>query len=302
MRFGTAIFVTLGVTLGSSSLAMAQTTRPLSMFDLFDHQKSGTAAVDPSGMPGDAARKAAGKTVFDLFRPQRKPMARTNKGSPDSVSPSKQVAKVAPEPMQSSRPLQGSGDAETDGTNLAKEKRRLQSLAASLQNQRQAQVAQDRRLKAEAEKLNEEKERLARVKLALETLQKSLTSAPTPVAPGRLAGSVNVGSERQQIPIPQELVSEKSRRTDETRVALAEPTPSPAAKAEDTGLKSSKCLKAKAVIQGYAFTDVQARNCTGTNYLFSARRDKNSFSIKVDPQTWELTEVSKAMPEVFNRQ
>jgi hypothetical protein len=285
-----------GVMLGPSSLALAQAEHPLSMFDLFEPQESGRPDLAPAEMPRDEAKKAAGKTVFDLFRPQRKPTAKVTRDAPVSVSPSREVAKAIPELSNPNEKL-SSGEAER-GT-LAKEKQRLRSLAASLQHQVQAQVAQDRRLKAEAEKLSSEREGLVKERLELETLKKSLASAPTSAAPSKHADSFNADSGRQSIPIPQEPEFKRSKETHQTRIALAEPSPPPATKGEDPSLKSSRCEKAKAVIEGYAFVDVQAKNCTGDSYSFSAIRDKNSFSIRIDPQTWELIEVSKAMPEAL---
>jgi hypothetical protein len=59
------------------------------------------------------------------------------------------------------------------------------------------------------------------------------------------------------------------------------------------GPESIKCTKAKSIIEGFAFSNVEAKACDGETYLFSATRDNHPFSIKINSQTWRLTEVSK---------
>lgn len=297
MRLGTAIFVAVGVTLGASSLAMAQTKRPLSVFDLFESQEDRGLSAGPSEMPRDPAQKAAERTIFDLFQSRRTPKAKVSNEAP--AKPSKQAAKAVPEPLQMNSPENSSSD-ETLGIHLAKEKKRLEILAASLKRQEEAQLARGRHLKTEVEKLNKERQSLAREKLALETLRNSVVTTPPAVPPSKLANSFNADSERPAALVPQKPGSDRPKTTDRTRTALAEPLP-PAIKDENLSLKSSKCQKARTVIQGYAFTDVRAKSCEGDSYLFSATRDKSSFSIRISPRTWELTEVSKALPEASNR-
>lgn len=53
------------------------------------------------------------------------------------------------------------------------------------------------------------------------------------------------------------------------------------------------CDKAKTIIGGYGFSDVQSKGCDGSVYSFSARRDGKNFDIKVSSLSGELTEVKR---------
>lgn len=53
------------------------------------------------------------------------------------------------------------------------------------------------------------------------------------------------------------------------------------------------CEKATSVVSGYGFSSVEASTCSGKLYAFNAKRGGNSFAIKLDPASGELTEVKK---------
>ena len=53
------------------------------------------------------------------------------------------------------------------------------------------------------------------------------------------------------------------------------------------------CEKATSVVSGFGFSSVEASSCAGKVYAFNAKRGGNSFAIKLDPASGELTEVKK---------
>lgn len=53
------------------------------------------------------------------------------------------------------------------------------------------------------------------------------------------------------------------------------------------------CEKATSVVSGYGFSSVEASTCSGKLYAFNGKRGGNSFAIKLDPASGELTEVKK---------
>lgn len=53
------------------------------------------------------------------------------------------------------------------------------------------------------------------------------------------------------------------------------------------------CDKATSVVSGYGFSSVEAATCSGKLYAFNAKRGGNSFAIKLDPASGQLTEVKK---------
>ena len=53
------------------------------------------------------------------------------------------------------------------------------------------------------------------------------------------------------------------------------------------------CEKATSVVSGFGFSSVEAASCAGKVYAFNAKRGGNSFAIKLDPASGELTEVKK---------
>jgi hypothetical protein len=59
---------------------------------------------------------------------------------------------------------------------------------------------------------------------------------------------------------------------------------------------SESCKKAIATVSKYAFSDIQVLSCKGKIYQFSGLRKGKLFSIKVNPASWELTEVARLLP------
>jgi hypothetical protein len=53
------------------------------------------------------------------------------------------------------------------------------------------------------------------------------------------------------------------------------------------------CTQATTVVEGYGFTAVKPASCKGKVYAFNATRDGNSFAIRLDATSGELTEVKK---------
>lgn len=53
------------------------------------------------------------------------------------------------------------------------------------------------------------------------------------------------------------------------------------------------CEKATSVVSGYGFSSVEATSCSGKVYAFNAKRGGNSFAIKLDPASGQLTSVKK---------
>jgi len=56
---------------------------------------------------------------------------------------------------------------------------------------------------------------------------------------------------------------------------------------------SVSCDKARSIISGYGFGDVQTKSCSGQIYSFAAKRGGKSFSVKVSALSGELTEVKR---------
>ena len=84
------------------------------------------------------------------------------------------------------------------------------------------------------------------------------------------------------------------------KTAAVSPKPETTAsppKADATAAKAAggalSCDKAGQIISGYGFSGVKPSVCTGKVYAFNATRDGNSFAIKLDSSSGELTEVKK---------
>jgi hypothetical protein len=256
----------LGVSLGLfSSTAMAQTGPPLNWFDFEEGPPDDEYDLPPPDeefSPPPIVRKkrntapAVGRTMFDLFPPERK-------------RPTSAVTRKEPR-TQSKR-------AASEVPTIANEKKRLRALAVRLERQRQAQEAEARRLRAEALALNGGR------KSRGEVTQGVSPSVPSTTGPEADEGNPSGVSVREKL----------VRRTDKTYVARAESGQPLSTNAAKPGPQSIKCKRAKSIIEGFAFSDVEPKACDGETYLFSATRDNNPFSIKINSQTWELTEVSK---------
>lgn len=53
------------------------------------------------------------------------------------------------------------------------------------------------------------------------------------------------------------------------------------------------CDKAKSIVSGYGFADIQTQSCSGQVYSFAAKRGGKSFAVKVSALNGELTEVKR---------
>ncbi len=301
MRNGSAILTLLGVMFGHSLSALAQTDPPRTMFDLFEQPGHREVVVEPqaTGRTSKAERAPSkGNSMFDLLQAPRRTStdAVNDNQSASSTHPSKKttVLLVKP-PLPRQRPR--SSTSETAA--LATERERLRSVATRLQQQQQVQKAEARRLDEVSSQLKQDRDILLKQKRELELLRQSLNSNQlngplNPSAPqdqDRKLASKEIG--------PSTVASQKStfngpEERNATRVARIDPL-SHSSKG-NADLSSPKCKKAKALIEGYAFSNVEARMCAGNSYLFSATRDKSAFSIRVNPKTWELIEVAKAAP------
>ena len=80
--------------------------------------------------------------------------------------------------------------------------------------------------------------------------------------------------------------------TASTNPALPQKTAA-ATPAKPAGGEPLSCEKATEVVSGYGFSSVEASACSGKLYAFNAKRGGNSFAIKLDPASGELTEVKK---------
>jgi uncharacterized coiled-coil protein SlyX len=294
------VLVTWGHCVG---LAAAQTQRPLTMFDLFEMEQSGeTVAESGRRNKSDSADQTPTKSMFDLFqsKPRRSRAAANIQEETVRAPLSKQAVKTTLQPKHARLPSAKSPNTEV--ASLAKKKKRLDSLASSLSSKRGAQEKEARHLNTAAVEQKQEMEKPSADELDLEAIRKLLDSdqfavGTTPAPPAKPPHSLNADAGKHSIAVPHEPTFNRSSEVDQTRIARVEPNAPTAPKWEDARLKSSGCQKAKAVIEGYAFTDVRAKSCVGDSYLFSATRDKNTFSIKINSQTWELTEVAKAAPQ-----
>jgi hypothetical protein len=56
---------------------------------------------------------------------------------------------------------------------------------------------------------------------------------------------------------------------------------------------SVSCDKAKSILSGYGFGEVEAKSCNGEVYSFAAKRDGKTFAVKVSALNGELTEVKR---------
>lgn len=60
-----------------------------------------------------------------------------------------------------------------------------------------------------------------------------------------------------------------------------------------TASANVSCDKAKSIVTGYGFSDIQTMSCAGSVYSFAANRGGKSFAVKVSALNGELTEVKR---------
>lgn len=83
--------------------------------------------------------------------------------------------------------------------------------------------------------------------------------------------------------------------------AAAKPPANPALPQKSASAAAAKplaegplsCEKATSLVSSYGFSSVEAATCSGKLYAFNAKRGANSFAIKLDPASGQLTEVKK---------
>jgi hypothetical protein len=70
-------------------------------------------------------------------------------------------------------------------------------------------------------------------------------------------------------------------------------TTAPATSGQPKTTENVSCEKARSIIAGYGFGDVQTKSCEGKTYSFAATRGGKSFSVTVSALNGELTEVKR---------
>jgi hypothetical protein len=80
------------------------------------------------------------------------------------------------------------------------------------------------------------------------------------------------------------------KRKPQTATAAAATPAKPTAEAKSTGVS---CDKAKSIITGYGFGNIETKSCEGDVYSFAAVRGGKTFSVKVSALNGELTEVKR---------
>ncbi|HEY7749686.1 MAG TPA: hypothetical protein VH933_13550 [Aestuariivirgaceae bacterium] len=99
-------------------------------------------------------------------------------------------------------------------------------------------------------------------------------------------------------PAAKSKAAKKPSSTPKTVTAKTTPetaTPKIAAKStpQSNTAGSVSCDKAKSIVSGYGFGNVEAKSCSGETYSFSAQRGGKNFSITVSALSGELTEVKR---------
>ena len=133
---------------------------------------------------------------------------------------------------------------------------------------------------------------VARNAAALDTIARltgSVTRAPKPEADMARSGSP---ATRQESPRQGEAaldVPSESSKAGTGAEAPAAATAGPPATVED-----SACEKAKTALAGNAFTDLQAKSCTGIVFSFTGKQQGKTYSIKFGPLTGEYIAIQQA--------
>lgn len=100
---------------------------------------------------------------------------------------------------------------------------------------------------------------------------------------------------------PAPATPEKPKVTKPPAKAAAKPPANPALPQKSASAAAAKplaegplsCEKATSLVSSYGFSSVEAATCSGKLYAFNAKRGANSFAIKLDPASGQLTEVKK---------
>lgn len=97
----------------------------------------------------------------------------------------------------------------------------------------------------------------------------------------KAATAYSAPDDQDAVPTPKR----KKKPTAKTTTA-AKPKPTTAA-------ASVSCDKARSIITGYGFGNIETKSCSGNIYSFAATRGGKSFSVKVSALNGELTEVKR---------
>jgi hypothetical protein len=89
--------------------------------------------------------------------------------------------------------------------------------------------------------------------------------------------------------------NEKAKKKPAQTASAPKPKKTMAAKttAKTTVSDNVSCDKAKSIVTGYGFSDIQTMSCSGSIYSFAANRGGKSFAVKVSALNGELTEVKR---------
>jgi hypothetical protein len=102
--------------------------------------------------------------------------------------------------------------------------------------------------------------------------------------PRKKSKTVTVAPQDEPEPAPPPKIKKKPAAT----AAAAAPKPK-----TETKSASVSCDKARSIITGYGFGNIETKSCTGNVYSFAAVRGGKSFSVKVSALSGELTEVKR---------
>jgi len=100
--------------------------------------------------------------------------------------------------------------------------------------------------------------------------------------PRKKSKTVTVAPREETAPAP------KIKKKPATTAVAAPVKPKP-----ETKGTSVSCDKARSIITGYGFGNIETKSCTGNVYSFAAVRGGKSFSVKVSALSGELTEVKR---------
>jgi hypothetical protein len=93
---------------------------------------------------------------------------------------------------------------------------------------------------------------------------------------------------------PQAVEKPKKKPTQTASAPVAPPKPEKATpSAKTTASSNVSCDKAKSIVTGFGFSNIQTQSCSGSVYSFAASRGGKSFSVKVSALNGELTEVKR---------
>ena len=112
--------------------------------------------------------------------------------------------------------------------------------------------------------------------------KKSTASAPAKVKPQT--------AEKPKSEKPKKKPAQTASAPKPKKTTASDKTTAPT---ETTASASVSCDKAKSIVTGYGFSDIQTTSCSGSVYSFAANRGGKSFAVKVSALNGELTEVKR---------